>query len=148
MNRNNSLAVEVQLQHAGAAYRLARHLALGLGSALDQDPRRLQWVGVADAERNFARMLACEPLRHIEHATAQLLDGLVAGKRPAPDLVHKPAGANDRNLPVGCALEIPPELRLDQRRLGDERHRLRQLGVYQFGGFTAALQRAALDGAD
>jgi hypothetical protein len=47
-------------------------------TAVEQDPGRLERVGMADTERDLARVFASEPMHDVEHSTSQRLDTLVA----------------------------------------------------------------------
>src|ERR1700726_2681944 len=93
-------------------------------------------------------MLACEPVHHAEDAAAELLDRLVALEGASPDPVHEPPRANEWDLPVGRALKIASELRFDQRRLFDQRHRRWELGVDELSRLAGALERAVRDPPD
>jgi hypothetical protein len=147
-DRHDPFAVEVQLQEAGSPHGLTRHLAFILRAAFDQNPGRLEGVGMTHAKRHLGWMLAGEPMHHAEHAIPELLDGFVAGKGASPDLVHEPPRAHDRDLPVGRALKITPELRFDKRRLLNERHWSRKLGIDQLSGLAGALEGAMHDPAN
>ena len=118
---------------------------LGLRPALEHYPGGLDRVGVADAQRDLARVIAGDAKDNAADAIPQLLDRLVALEHAAAELVQNPFRASNRNLPVGDPLQVTADCCLGQCRLGDERHRRGQLGVDELGGFTGSFQRAVQD---
>ncbi len=72
--------IHVQLQHRGPMNGLAIHLPFGLRTAFEQDPRGLDRVGVADAQRNLTGMFAGKPLDNLAYATPELLNRFIAGQ--------------------------------------------------------------------
>src|SRR5207245_6377380 len=132
--------IEVQLEDRRLADFLAIHLALVLGAAIQQDPGRLQRVGMADKERYLVRVLAGDTVDDIEHAPAERLDRFVAGEASAPELVHEEARPPHWDLPAAHPLQITAELGLAELRFWDQGHRRRQLRVDDLGGFTGAVE--------
>src|ERR1700736_4725418 len=53
--RHNAISIEVQLEDCRLPDLLVIHLALGLGSAVEQDPGGLPWVCLADQKRALAQ---------------------------------------------------------------------------------------------
>src|SRR5207249_11875821 len=87
--RYHPISLEVQLEDRRLADLLVIHLALVLGAAIQQNPGRLQRVGMADKERYVVRVLAGDTVDDVEHAPAERLDRFVAGEASAPELVHE-----------------------------------------------------------
>lgn len=145
LNRLHVVAIEIQLQNAGALDWFAIDLAFRLGTPLEEDPGGLDGIGVADAKRRFAGMIAGESQHDVTDAAAELLDRFIARHRPTPDFVQEPFRAAKGNLPVRNALQVAADVRLTQRRLWDERHRIGKLRVDDFSGFSGAIQRTVHD---
>src|ERR1700730_16212469 len=87
--RHNTISIEVQLEDRRLADLLVIHLALGLGSAVEQDPGGLQRVGMADRDRPPARGLAGASVGNIQPPPAQRLDRFVTGLASAAELVRE-----------------------------------------------------------
>src|SRR2546430_16594032 len=136
--RYHPIPLEVQLEDRRLADLLVIHLALVLGAAIQQDPGRLQRVGMADKERYLVGVLAGDTVDDIEHAPAERLDRFVAGEASAAELVHEEAWPPHRHLPAAHALQITTELGFAQLRLWDQGNRRRQLRVPDLGGFPGA----------
>src|ERR1700730_8428988 len=142
------LAVHVHLQHPGLVDRLPIHLPLVVRPAVEEYPRRLQGIRMADNRRRLTRVLASNAPHDVEDASTELVDGLVARKESPLRLVHEPERPEERNFPVRQALQVPTELGLAQLRLGFENRRRVQPAVDQIGSFDSARKRAVHDALD
>src|ERR1700674_2186245 len=117
--RHSTISIEVQLEDRRLPDLLVIHLALGLGSALQQDPGGLQWVCMADQKRHLAWVLAGDSVGDIQHPPAQGLDRFVTGLASAAELVREETRPSNRNLPAGHPLQIAAELGFAQGGLRD-----------------------------
>src|SRR5206468_12643315 len=79
-DRYHPASVQVELQHRGPLNGLAIHLPFGLRTAFEEDPRGLDRVGVADAQRNLTGMFAGKPLDNPAYATSELLNRFIASQ--------------------------------------------------------------------
>ena len=116
-----------------------------MGPAIEQDPGRLQRVGVADQRRHLLRVLASVFAGDLEDAASHGGDRLVPGQQAAAGLVHQPEGPPEGHLPGRHALQIAAELRLPEPGLLDQRHPLRELLLDQLRGLPRPLERAVHD---
>src|SRR5437879_6075591 len=69
--RHHAIAIELQLEPPGTADLFTGHLGLFVRPAIEQDPGRLERVGVTDTERDLARVFASEPMHNVEHTAAK-----------------------------------------------------------------------------
>src|SRR5438552_9917598 len=146
--RHHAIPFELQLEAPSSPDLFARHLGFLVGPAIEQDPGRLERVGMTDTERDLARVFTSEPMHDVEHPASKCLDALVALQGAALQLMHHPFRSPYRDLPERHPLQIATELRLPQRRLHLERNRRGELGVDDLGGLAGALQRAVHDPLD
>src|SRR5437773_5719660 len=99
-------AVHVELQHPRLLKLLAVHLAFVLGPPVEQDPCRVQRIGMADQRHRLARMLAREASHEAKDAAAHHLDRFITWQETALCLVDKPHRTAKRDLPEGHPLQI------------------------------------------
>src|SRR5437773_1235182 len=142
------VSLELDLQSARAIDGLPVHLALVVRPAVQEDPRRLDRVGVANHGSGLARVLARQPPRHVEHAAAEHVIRLVARDDPAPRLVHEPQRPAHGNLPERHALQVAAEVRFAELRVDLDHRRLAQSRVDDARGLGRAIEGAVDDAAD
>lgn len=110
MNGLNVVAVQIQLENAGALDWFAIDLALCLGTAIEEHPGGLDRIGMAHAEGRLTGMIAGEPQHDASDATTELFDGFIAGQRAAPDFMQEPLWPAEGNLPVGNTLQVAADV--------------------------------------
>src|SRR5437762_10594884 len=111
------LAVHLEPQHPRLADRFAMHLTLVLWPTVEQDPCRVERVGMAHHRDVFARMLTGRAPDGTQHPLPHDLDRLVAWEQAALGLMDHPQRATHGNLPEGDTLQVPAELCLAQVRV-------------------------------
>src|SRR5258708_11194687 len=88
--RSRRLPLQVHLQHSRFVHTAAVHLTLVLWTAVEQDPRGVQRISVADDCDGLAWMLAGQPPHHGKDSTAHRFDRLVARNDSTPHLMDEP----------------------------------------------------------